>query len=205
MCGGSRAASVRKCRLCQEYPVIVSKVRIVGGTHRSRLIEVPDAIGLRPTPDRVRETLFNWLGQSLDGMDCLDLFAGSGALGFEAASRGAASVTMVELAPKVMAHLRATQEKLRFANVKLLAADALRLASTPAARYDLVMLDPPYRQGWLERLEPLAGGLLKPGARLYLEAEHELESFADLTRIRHGKAGQVHYALFEKPAAGIST
>jgi 16S rRNA (guanine966-N2)-methyltransferase len=184
----------------------VSKVRIVGGTHRSRLIEVPDAIGLRPTPDRVRETLFNWLGQELDGFNCLDLFAGSGALGFEAASRGAASVTMVELAPKVMAHLRATQEKLRFANVKLVAADALKLAQSASAstRYDLVLLDPPYRQGWLERLEPIIPALLAPGARLYLEAENAVESFAGLTRIRQGKAGQVHYALFEKPAAGIA-
>jgi 16S rRNA (guanine966-N2)-methyltransferase len=182
----------------------VSKVRIVGGTHRSRLIEVPDAIGLRPTPDRVRETLFNWLGQELDGLDCLDLFAGSGALGFEAASRGAASVTMVELAPKVMAHLRSTQEKLRFGNVKLVAADALKLVQSTAFRYDLVLLDPPYRQGWLERLEPAIPTLLKPGARLYLEAENPQESFAGLTRIRQGKAGQVHYALFEKPAPGIA-
>lgn len=182
----------------------VSKVRIVGGTHRSRLIEVPDAIGLRPTPDRVRETLFNWLGQELDGLDCLDLFAGSGALGFEAASRGAASVTMVEFSPKVMAHLRSTQEKLRFPNVKFSAGDALKFIKAANAAFNLVMLDPPYRQGWLERLEPGLPALLAPGAKVYVEAEEAVETFAGLTRIKQGKAGQVHYALFQHPMLGKS-
>jgi len=187
-----------------ELRVSVSKVRIVGGTHRSRLIEVPDAIGLRPTPDRVRETLFNWLGQELDGLHCLDLFAGSGALGFEAASRGAASVTMVEFSPKVMAHLRDTQEKLSFPNVKLSGGDALKFIKTAARAYDLVMLDPPYRQNWLERLEPGLPGLLAPLAKVYVEAEMPVEAFAGLTQIRQGKAGQVHYALFENPPVGKS-
>lgn len=178
----------------------MSKVRIVGGTHRSRLIEVPDAIGLRPTPDRVRETLFNWLGQTLDGLDCLDLFAGSGALGFEAASRGAANVTLVEFAPRVMAHLRTAQAALKFGNVTLLATDARELLRNSARRYDVIFLDPPYRQGWIAKLEPAITNVLKPGGKVYVEAETPLETFAGLTRIRQGKAGQVHYALFEDPA-----
>ena len=180
----------------------MSKVRIVGGTHRSRLIEVPDAIGLRPTPDRVRETLFNWLGQELDGLRCLDLFAGSGALGFEAASRGAAAVTMVESAPKVLAHLRATQDKLAFPNLKLVAGDALKFLATTPETFDVVFLDPPYRQGWLDRLAPPLTRVLAPGARVYLEAEEPVATFASLPCLKQGKAGQVHYRLFADPSAG---
>ncbi|MDP5241159.1 16S rRNA (guanine(966)-N(2))-methyltransferase RsmD [Uliginosibacterium sp. 31-16] len=177
----------------------MSKVRIVGGTHRSRLIDVPDAIGLRPTPDRVRETLFNWLGQDLDGLRVLDLFAGSGALGFEAASRGAAEVVMVEFAPKVMAHLRAAQSALKFDNVRLLPGDGLKFLQTAPARFDVVFLDPPYRQGWLERLAPHLCQVLSPGAKVYIEAEQAVESFAGLTLLKQGKAGQVHYQLFCDP------
>lgn len=177
----------------------VSKVRIIGGSHRSRLIDVAEASGLRPTPDRVRETLFNWLGQDLTGLHVLDLFAGSGALGFEAASRGAASVTLVELAPKAIAHLRAAQANLKFAQVRLLNGDALKLLHTLPERFDIIFLDPPYRQGWLDKLAPHLPRVLAPGARVYIEAEHALESFAALTPMKQGKAGQVHYQLFCAP------
>jgi len=178
----------------------MSRVRIVGGTHRSRLIEVPDAMGLRPTPDRVRETLFNWLGQDLTGLRCLDLFAGSGALGFEAASRGASEVTMLEFAPKVFAHLQKTQELLKANNVRLVRGDALKFIAVPQTQphlqgFDLVMLDPPYRQGWLEKLAPHLPQWLAPDAKLYVESESPLESYAGLTVIKSGKAGQVHYHL----------
>src|SRR5512147_591697 len=101
------------------------RVRIVGGRWRSRLLEVPERPGLRPTPDRVRETLFNWLGQRLDGCVCLDLFAGSGALGFEAASRGAARVVMVETDRAALAALRASRERLAASEVEIVAGDAL--------------------------------------------------------------------------------
>ncbi|MFT3735954.1 MAG: 16S rRNA (guanine(966)-N(2))-methyltransferase RsmD [Rhodocyclaceae bacterium] len=177
----------------------MSRVRIVGGSLRSRLIEVPDAIGLRPTPDRVRETLFNWLGQDLDGWRCLDLFAGSGALGFEAASRGAAEVLMLEFAPKVHAHLTKAIQTLGVKNVQLQRGDALKFLQDQAAggrTFDLVMLDPPYRQDWLTRIEPLLPRLLVPDARVYVEAEFAVESFAGLQQIKAGKAGQVHYQLF---------
>ncbi|GAA5169638.1 16S rRNA (guanine(966)-N(2))-methyltransferase RsmD [Viridibacterium curvum] len=179
----------------------MSRVRIVGGSLRSRLIEVPDAMGLRPTPDRVRETLFNWLGQDLEGWRCLDLFAGSGALGFEAASRGAAEVVMLEFAPKVHAHLAKALQGLGVKNVRLQRGDALKFLQdqaigTGGAAFDLVMLDPPYRMDWLKRIEPLLPRLLAPGARVYVEAEFAVESFAGLQRIKAGKAGQVHYQLF---------
>ncbi|HSD36602.1 MAG TPA: 16S rRNA (guanine(966)-N(2))-methyltransferase RsmD [Rhodocyclaceae bacterium] len=179
----------------------MSRVRIVGGTHRSRLIEVPDAIGLRPTPDRVRETLFNWLGQDLTGLRCLDLFAGSGALGFEAASRGASEVTMLEFAPKVFAHLQKTQTLLGANNVRLVRGDALKFIAVPQThlqRFDLVLLDPPYRQGWLEKLAPHLPQWLAQDAKLYVEAEIPLESYAGLTVIKSGKAGQVHYHLLSR-------
>lgn len=178
----------------------MSKVRIVGGSHRSRLITVADAIGLRPTPDRVRETLFNWLGQDLAGLHCLDLFAGSGALGFEAASRGAASVTMVEAAPKVMAHLRAAQAQLQFPNVRLVGGDAAKFLQTCAGHFDVVFLDPPYRQNWLERLSPLLEPVLAEGARIYAEAEYPVTNLGRLRQTKTGTAGQVHYQLLCAPA-----
>jgi 16S rRNA (guanine966-N2)-methyltransferase len=177
----------------------LSKVRIVGGTHRSRLIDVAEAIGLRPTPDRVRETLFNWLGQDLQGLRCLDLFAGSGALGFEAASRGADSVLMLELAPKVMAHLRSAQTQLKFDNVRLQQGDGLKFLQTSSAQFDILFLDPPYHQGWLERLAPHIARILAPGARIYVEAEHAVGELAGFMQTRSGHAGQVHYQLLCAP------
>src|SRR5512140_1735094 len=123
----------------------MSRVRITGGEWRSRMVKVVDAQGLRPTPDSVRETLFNWLGQDLSGLDCLDLFAGSGILGFEAASRGAASVTQVERDAKVFAALRANALSLDGDRFKLVRADALEFtasAESQSWRYDVVFLDP---------------------------------------------------------------
>lgn len=179
----------------------MSKVRIVGGTWRSRLIEVPDAMGLRPTPDRVRETLFNWLGQDLEGKRCLDLFSGSGALGFEAASRGAAQVVMVENAPRVYAHLQQTAATLKADNVRLVRGDALNWLKNNAQQFDVIFLDPPYRQGWLERIAPLLPAALAPEARVYAEAEYELSSLdgapaSPWQSLKSGRAGQVHYGLF---------
>ena len=176
----------------------MSRVRIIGGSMRSRLIDVPDAMGLRPTPDRVRETLFNWLGQDLTGLRCLDLFAGSGALGFEAASRGASEVVMIEYAPKVFSHLQRALGTLGTNNVKLIRGDALKFAQEPGVwRFDLVMLDPPYRLGWLDKIAPYVPGLLAPDARVYLESESPIENYAGLTTIKSGRAGQVHYQLLQ--------
>lgn len=173
----------------------MSRVRIVGGSMRSRVIDVPESTGLRPTPDRVRETVFNWLGQELSGLNCLDLFAGSGAMGFEAASRGAASVVMVEKAPAVFAHLQNTSGLLKAPNVRLQRGDALEFLRATPERFDVIFLDPPYRQGWLERVAPLLPRVLAEDGRVYVEAETAVDTLAGLTAFKRGKAGQVHYQL----------
>lgn len=173
----------------------MSRVRIIGGQWRSRQIEVPESTGLRPTPDRVRETLFNWLGQDLTGLRCLDLFAGSGALGLEAASRGAAEVVMVENTPRVVAYLQNAIAKLNAAQVRLLKGDAVRFARSTAERFDLIFLDPPYNQALLDTLAPCLEKLLLPGGRVYAEAEKPILRLGALSAVRAGRAGQVHYQL----------
>ncbi|MBI2306034.1 MAG: 16S rRNA (guanine(966)-N(2))-methyltransferase RsmD [Rhodocyclales bacterium] len=174
-------------------------MRIVGGEWRRRVLRFPGAEGLRPTPDRVRETLFNWLGQELSGLACLDLFAGSGALGLEAASRGAERVVMVEQAPKVAAALAANLELLGAGGrVELVRQDALKFAlSTPLA-FDVIFLDPPYRQGWVEKLCPLLPRLANPDALVYVEAEMPLDGCGDWRTVRRGQAGQVFYHLMRR-------
>lgn len=179
----------------------MSRVRIVGGEWKRRLVSFPSVVGLRPTPDAVRETLFNWLGQDLTGLACLDLFAGSGVLGFEAASRGAAHVTLVERDRRAFAALKDNASVLegdgKTGRLELVRADALKFVSRPARRYDLLFLDPPYRQGWIERVEPWLAGVLAPNARIYAEAEHALERIGAWTCVRQGCSGQVSYHLLE--------
>lgn len=180
----------------------MNSVRIIGGRYRRRVLKFPDSEGLRPTPDRVRETLFNWLGQELDGWHCLDLFAGSGALGFEAASRGAARVVMIEQSPKVLAALRQNAEMLQNPReVEIIRADALQYLTSPKAKFDLIFLDPPYKKGWIPRLEPLLPGVLNEDGAIYVEAEHEIESLGDWHAVRHGQAGEVHFHLLRRPSA----
>jgi 16S rRNA (guanine(966)-N(2))-methyltransferase RsmD len=175
----------------------VSRARIIGGQWRSRLIEFASAPGLRPTPDRVRETLFNWLGQSLDGLDCLDLFAGSGMLGFEAASRGAAGIVMVERDARVYAMLCRSAKTLA-APVEIVRGDALEFLASASRRFDVAFIDPPYRQGWIERVLPLLVRALRPAARIYVEAEAPLAARDGWRMLRQGRAGQVHYHLLER-------
>jgi 16S rRNA (guanine966-N2)-methyltransferase len=170
-------------------------VRIVGGTHRGRRIDVPALAELRPTPDRVRETLFNWLGQRLDGAHCLDLYAGSGALGFEAASRGAARVVMVERDRAALAALRRSREALGAAAAEIVAGDADEYLARAGERFDVVFLDPPFRQNagaaLLERLAPR----LQPGARVYLEAASAAAVEPPWRELRRARAGQVSFQL----------
>lgn len=176
-----------------------NQVRIIGGRHRGRKLPVADAPGLRPTPDRVRETLFNWLGQNLSGWHCLDLFAGSGALGFEAASRGAASVVLVERASAVAQTLQSSAALLKEPALQVVCTDALSYLAKPVAqKLDLVFLDPPYGQGWLDQIIMPLLPHLASDARLYIESEQPLpENLAPgLTCIRQGLAGQVHYHLY---------
>lgn len=180
----------------------MNSVRIIGGQYRRRVLKFPDSEGLRPTPDRVRETLFNWLGQELDGWHCLDLFAGSGALGFEAASRGAARVVMIEQAPKVLAALRENAEMLQNPReIEIIRADAIQYLASPKAKFDLIFLDPPYKKGWIPRLEPLLSGALNEDGAIYVEAEHQIESLGDWRAERHGKAGEVHFHLLRRASA----
>lgn len=178
----------------------MSRIRIIGGQWRSRLIEVAESTGLRPTPDRVRETLFNWLGQDLSGCRCLDLFAGSGALGFEAASRGAEEVVMVESAPKVLAHLRQAKTTLAAHQVKVVASDALAYLAGAHEQFDVIFLDPPYKLGWLDKLAPKLGAVIGDATRLYVESEYAVEQLCGLSSIKSGRAGQVHYQLLHPPA-----
>lgn len=171
-------------------------VRIIGGAWRRRLLRFPAADGLRPSPDRVRETVFNWLGQDLDGLSCLDLFAGSGAFGLEAASRGARRVVLVEQAPAVVVALRANAALLGAGSrVEVQAGDALQFAAACAERFDVVFLDPPYRAGLLERLLPFLPRLTHDETRLYVESGKPVPTLGAWHAVRAGKAGQVHYQL----------
>ena len=172
-------------------------MRIIGGAWRSRMIAFPPRRDLRPTPDRVRETLFNWLGQDLTGLSCLDLFAGSGALGFEAASRGARRVVMVENDPAVFRALAASREALAAVPVELMRADALEFLRSDAGVHDVVFVDPPFKAGYWPRLALLLPPRLAPGALVY----HEGAALPDLPpgweMWKQGHAGQVHYQLLK--------
>ena len=173
----------------------MSRVRIVGGQWRSRLIEVATVPGLRPTPDRVRETLFNWLGQRLHGLRCLDLFAGTGVLGFEAASRGAAQVVMVEQDARAFNLLRDNIDRLPAPTVRAIRGDALNFLQHETGKFDLIFLDPPYRQGWLDKVSHLLPQVSHPETLIYAEAESPVDALGPWQTIKRGTAGQVRYQL----------
>ena len=176
------------------------EIRIVGGIWKRSKLPVADRPGLRPTPDRVRETLFNWLGQDLSGWRCIDVFAGTGALGFEAASRGAVDVLLVEQDPLLVNQLKATQAKLRADTVRVQRGDGISaLRQVAPATMDAVFLDPPFDSGLFEAALPAAAMVLKPSGYAYLEApvawtDERLAPFGLAVR-RHLKAGAVHAHL----------
>jgi len=174
-----------------------NRVRIIGGAWRSRLVRFPGTPGLRPTPDRVRETLFNWLGQRLDGVSCLDLFAGSGALGFEALSRGATRVVMVERDRETAAALKAAAAELGATGAEVVASDSLAWLSRSADRFDLAFLDPPYASGLAEQALAKLGPRLNPGARVYVESAKPLPVEGPWKPLREGRAGAVRFALYQ--------
>ena len=175
-------------------------VRIVGGLWRSRILEFPDAVDLRPSPDRVRETLFNWLGRDLSGMVCLDLFAGSGALGFEALSRGAASVIMVEKNPVVLRALRDNAQKLGATGLTIVRGDALEFVRDARSRFDVVFVDPPYRLGMQVAALDLLRGLLAEGGRVYVESAAVFEAPRGWAVLKRARAGNVHFHLLVREA-----
>jgi 16S rRNA (guanine966-N2)-methyltransferase len=170
------------------------KIRIIGGEYRGRKIAVPERPGLRPTPDRVRETLFNWLGQSLDGLSCLDLFAGSGALGFEAASRGAGRVVMVEQDRAVADLLKKTRDEIGARQVEVVLDDAFHYVKRAHA-FDVVFLDPPFRQNAVPAVFSHLKGA--PGTRVYVEADAPFAPSEAWRELKRARAGQVSYQLFE--------
>jgi 16S rRNA (guanine966-N2)-methyltransferase len=177
-----------------------NRVRIIGGTWRSRLVRFADRPGLRPTPDRVRETLFNWLGQDLTGRAVLDLYAGSGALGFEAASRGARSVVMVERDATSARALKDACAALEAHQVEVVRADALEFALRARTQYDVIFLDPPFADApWDVLLQRLLAHLAPEGL-VYCESGAPVQPPAGWTVHREGRAGQVNYALLKRTA-----
>jgi 16S rRNA (guanine966-N2)-methyltransferase len=174
-----------------------NRVRIIAGQWRSRLVKFPPAAQLRPTPDRVRETLFNWLGQRLDGLSCVDLFAGSGALGFEALSRGAGRVVMVESDREVAAALRESARALGADGAHVVQRDALKYLDQADERFDVAFLDPPYASDLaLAALQRLPAHL-NPGARVYVESAAPLAPGPGWRALHEDRAGAVRYALYE--------
>ncbi|MCY7314657.1 MAG: 16S rRNA (guanine(966)-N(2))-methyltransferase RsmD [Rubrivivax sp.] len=176
------------------------EVRLIGGLWKRTKLSVADRPGLRPTPDRVRETLFNWLGQDLSGWRVLDAFAGTGALGLEAASRGAVEVLLLERDAVLVDSLLAVKQRLKADAVSVLRTDALSWISRAApARFELVLLDPPFDAGLAPAAAAAAARLVVPGGFLYVEAgeplalpppEHQLH--------RSLKAGAVHAQLWQR-------
>jgi 16S rRNA (guanine966-N2)-methyltransferase len=174
------------------------KIRIIAGDYRGRRLEVADRPGLRPTPDRVRETLFNWLGQRLDGLSCLDLFSGSGALGFEAASRGAARVVMVENDRAAFQALKTALAAIGAKQVELVFGDAFDFLGNSREEFDVVFLDPPFGQNALASALERLPGRVAGGARVYVEAPEPIEVAPPFRELKRARAGQVSYQLLEK-------
>ena len=178
------------------------RIRIIGGHLRGSRLTVPEAPGLRPTPDRVRETLFNWLAPMIHGARCLDLFAGSGANGIEALSRGAAWTTFIERSDPLSAMLRDNLKRLKVEHAQVLCADALEYLRQPTDRFDIVFMDPPFALD----LAPAAataleqGGWLAADALIYVELPHgNLAALPENWQLhRHGHAGALDYSLYRR-------
>jgi 16S rRNA (guanine966-N2)-methyltransferase len=179
------------------------EIRIIGGQYRRTKLTVPNLPGLRPTPDRVRETLFNWLGQDLTGWRCADVFAGTGVLGFEAASRGAADVLLCEQDPGLVAQLKAVQARLKADAVRIERGDGLSaLKRLDAGSMQLVLIDPPFDSSVFEPTLKAAAQAISPTGLVYLEAprawqDEELRALG-LKVHRSAKAGAVHFHLLAK-------
>ncbi|GAB3486583.1 16S rRNA (guanine(966)-N(2))-methyltransferase RsmD [Marinomonas epiphytica] len=179
-----------------------AKLRIIAGEWRSRQLPIPNLEGLRPTPDRVRETLFNWIQHRVPGANCADVFCGSGALGLEALSRGAKSVVFVDTAKQVSQQMKANLSTLGANNAQVIQQSALEYLMTPPEHpMDIVFLDPPFRKHWLDQIIPLlTPNWLAPNAYVYIEMEKEasLPELPKNWRLNKEKsAGQLVYRLFQ--------
>jgi 16S rRNA (guanine966-N2)-methyltransferase len=178
-------------------PVKTNQVRINAGVWRSRLLKFPDVKGLRPTPERVRITVFNWLGQDMSGKNCLDLFAGTGVFGFEALSRNAKNVTMVENSRPAYSALLQNQTMLKAENCQILNQDALLFLNNNTQKFDVIFCDPPYNKAWLDKILPILNQDLSADGMLYVEAEFSIQSDATWHVKKQDKAGNVYYHLLE--------
>ena len=171
-----------------------NRVRIIGGRHRGRVLRFPGVPGLRPTPDRVRETLFNWLGQDLAGRATLEPYAGSGALSLEALSRGAALAVAVDREPALV-HALDRNARMLGVDLETHRADAKAYLAREARRFDVVFLDPPFDDDPWAWLLPAVAARLADGGVIYAEARQRIEAPETLAVVREGRAGQVHYHL----------
>ncbi len=176
-------------------------IRIIGGLYRGKKLHFPEVEGLRPTPDRVRETLFNWLMNDIKDARCLDAFAGSGALGFEAFSRGASKVTFIEQSPQAYANLQKIITQFNSPNLNLIKADTRLYLQQSTEQFDIIFLDPPFAQNYIPQcLNTLVQKKLVPsGGLVYLESPVAIEiETTQWQQIKLKQAGQVIYGLFEK-------
>lgn len=173
-----------------------NRVRIIGGVHRGRILRFPGAPGLRPTPDRVRETLFNWLGQDLTGRTTLEPYAGSGAMSLEALSRGAALAVAVDRDAVLVRALADNGRAIGVAGLETHRAEARAFLARESRRFDVIFLDPPFADDPWDWLLPASAGLVAEGGAIYAEAGRSLDAPAGLAILREGRAGQVHYHLF---------
>ena len=190
----------------RHHNALPGEVRIIGGLYKRTKLPVPDKPGLRPTPDRVRETLFNWLGQDLTGWRCIDIFAGTGALGFEAASRGAAEVLLCEQDPQLALKLKAWQERLQAKAVRVERGDGVGLLRRQSpGSMQLVFIDPPFESNLFEPALKAAADVIAPQGLVYLEAPRtwSAEELAPLGLeiYRSSKAGAVHFHLLARQGA----
>lgn len=178
-------------------------IRIIGGKWRGRKLPVPSLAGLRPTPDRVRETLFNWLATDIQGASCCDLFCGSGALGFEAASRGASSVILVDQHKKVASQIAKNLTLLKTDNILFQQRNVLEFLAKDARPFDVVFLDPPFKQNLIAPSINLLeqNGWLKPNSMIYIESESSLTKLTVpqcWVLYREKISGQVCYRLYHR-------
>ena len=178
-------------------PPRAQRVRIIGGRHRGRLIRFPDIPELRPTPDRVRETLFNWLGQDLSDCRTLELYAGTGVLSLEALSRGATLAVAVDRNPALVKALAGTAAALPAAGLETHVGDAVAFLAREARRFDVIFLDPPFDTDPWATLLPACAGRLAVGGFIYAEAARPVALPAGLVAHRRARAGQVHYHLLQ--------
>jgi 16S rRNA (guanine966-N2)-methyltransferase len=194
--------AARSGALAHIVPNPANRVRIIGGIWRSRTVRFPAVEGLRPTPDRVRETLFNWLGQDMTGWRCLDLYAGTGVLSLEAASRGAGLAVAVERNRSAVDAIAAAKAALSADALELHVADARAFIARETRRFDAIFLDPPFHDDPWEWLLPACAKRLESQGYLYAEAGRAIRPPPELDTWRSDRAGQVHYHLFAPSRSG---